>query len=229
MVLGHGQVRWAAAARLLPMRRIFFFFIIAAVAACRPEPDSMKLYDQLVVTTSFDPTADFANYHTYAITSDTVGYVSENSSDTILTSSKSDFPRPTLQAVEFNMNERGFTRVGKNESPDLGVNVVVVEDFNVFQRVVYPDPYYYPGSFYSNYYGYNSWYYYPYVNTYAYNTGVLIIELVDLKNRTPDNKVRVVWSAYMGDLYSTINLVDQTEQGIDQAFKQSTYISTTGL
>jgi hypothetical protein len=211
------------------MRKLIYVAIVFAVAGCRPEPDNMKLFDELVVTTSFDPSADFKAYVTYAITTDTIGFVSQTSSDTILTASESDFPRPALEAIRFNMNERGYTRVGKNESPDLGVNVVVVNDFNVFQQLVYPDPYYYPGSYYSSYYGYNSWYYYPYVNTYAYNTGVLIIELVDLKNRTPDNKVRVIWSAYLGDLYSTINLIDQTEAGIDQAFTQSNYISRTGL
>ena len=189
----------------------------------------MKLYDELVVTTSFDPEATFDSYKTYAITTDTIGYMANNSSQEIITASESDYPRPVLEAIRLNMDQRGFTRVGKNESPDLGVNVVVVNDFNVFQELVYPDPYYYPGNYYSGYYGYNSWYYYPYVNTYAYNTGVLIIELVDLKNRTPDNKVRIVWSAYLGDIYSTINLIDQTEAGIDQAFAQSAYISTDGI
>ena len=199
------------------------------LTSCYSEPDSKKLYDELVVTTSFDPEADFGSYGTFAMPTDTIGLVSETSSDTIITSSESEFPRPVLDAIRYNMISRGFTRVTRNENPDLGINVVVVNDFNVFQQVIYPDPYYYPGSYYSGYYGYNSWYYYPFVNTYAYNTGVLIIELVDLKNRTADNKVRVVWTAYLGDIYSTISLIDQTEAGIDQAFKQSTYIQGKGL
>ena len=81
-------------------------------------------------------------------------------------------------------NDRSYTRVDRNENPDLGVNVYVVKDLNLFQQVVYPN-YYYP-----SYYGYGSYYSYPYVNTYAYNTGALVVEIVDLKNVTPDNKVR---------------------------------------
>lgn len=207
---------------------LFFLSAVVLLAACQPEPDAQRLYDELVVTTSFDPEADFGSYVTYAMPTDTIGYSSQTSNTEFITSSQSDFPRPTLEAIEFNLNARGYTRVSRNDNPDLGINVVVVEDLNVFQSVIYPDPYYYPGSIYSGYYGYNSWYYYPFVNTYAYNTGVLIIEIVDLKNRTPDNKVRVIWTAYLGDLYSTIQLIDQTEAGIDQAFKQSPYISASG-
>jgi hypothetical protein len=205
------------------------FLWIAAVSiifsGCYPEPDSKDLFDELVVSTNYDPEADFGSYLTYAIPTDTIGLVSNQTQDTIITAQDgSDFPRPVLQAIHSAMDARGYTRVARNENPDLGINVVVVNDFNVFQQIVYPDPYYYPGSYYSGYYGYSSWYYYPYVNTYAYNTGVLIIELVDLKNKTPDNKVRVVWDAYLGDIYSTIELVNQTVDGIDQAFAQSPYI-----
>lgn len=208
------------------MLRIKFFYLVALIAllvACQPEPDSKELYDELVVSTNYDPEANFAAYNTYAIPTDTIGLISNNSSDTLITSPKSSFPRPVLEAINSALASRGYTRVARSENPDLGINVLVVNDFNVFQQVVYPDPYY--SNYYSGYYGYNSWYYYPYVNTYAYDTGVLIIEIVDLKNKTPDNKVRVVWDAYLGDVYSTINLIDQTVAGIDQAFKQSPYIS----
>jgi hypothetical protein len=96
--------------------------------------------------------------------------------------------------------------------------VYVVNDLNLFQQVVYPN-YYYP-----SYYGYGSYYSYPYINTYAYNTGALVIEIVDLKNVTPDNKVKVIWNAYLGDVYSTIDLTQQSVDAIDQAFIQSNYL-----
>jgi hypothetical protein len=191
--------------------------------ACHPEPDSVELIDQLVVATNYDPEADFSTYTTYAIPTDTIGFISNNSNDTIIVASDSNFPRPILTAIRENLNARGYSRVDKNQDPDLGINVLVVNDFNVFQEVVYPS-YGYPGNYYSGYYGYNSWYYYPYINTYAYNTGVLIIEIVDLKNRTPDNKVKVVWDAYMGDIYSTLDRIPQSEDAIDQAFDQSPYL-----
>lgn len=200
--------------------------ILAAIAgwSCQSEPDSEKLIDQMVVSTNYDPDADFGAYSTYAIPVDTIGFISNNSDDTIITSPESTFPRHVLAAIRQNLDDRGYTRVGRKDNPDIGVNVMVVNDFNMFQEVVYPGSFGYPGSYYSGYYGYGSYYSYPYVNTYAYNTGVLIIELVDLKNRTPDNKVKVVWDAYLGDVYSTIDRLAQSSEAIDQAFVQSPYL-----
>jgi hypothetical protein len=209
------------------MRKTTYFIVLILAGfswACQTEPDSAELIDQMVVSTNYDPQADFAAYTTYAIPTDTIGFVSNNSEDTIIVYPESSYPRHVLSLVRANMEARGYTRVARNQDPDIGVNVMVVNDFNVFQEIVYPNYYGYPGSYYSGYYGYGSYYYYPYVNTYAYNTGVLIIELVDLKNRTPDNKVKVVWDAYLGDVYSTIDRDAQTEEGINQAFVQSPYI-----
>lgn len=210
------------------MRLRFVHYIIIILASvgwgCQSEPDSEKLIDQMVVSTNYDTEADFAAYSTYAIPIDTIGFISNNSDDTIITSPESTFPRHVLTAIRQNLDARGFTRVNRNEDPDLGVNVMVVNDFNVFQEVVYPGYYGYPGNYYPGYWGYGSYYSYPYVNTYAYNTGVLIIELVDLKNRTPDNKVKVVWDAYLGDVYSTIDRLQQSSDGINQAFVQSPYL-----
>lgn len=205
--------------------RSFSFIVFATlfIVGCRPEPEALELVDQLVVSTNYDNTANFAAYATYAIPTDTIGFISETSNDTIIVASRSSFPKPVLQAVNAQMQARGFTRVAKNANPDLGINVLVVNDFNVFQDIVYPNNYY--GGYYGGYYGYNSWYSYPYVQTYAYNTGVLIIEIVDLKNLTPENKVRVLWSAYMGDVYSTIDLERQAVDAIEQAFTQSPYLT----
>ena len=209
------------------MRIVVCLFIgLTAVLSwsCQTEPDSEKLIDQMVVSTNYDPEADFSAYTTYAIPADTIGFISNNSADTIITSPESELPRHVLSAIRRNLDDRGYTRVSRNEDPDLGVNVMIVNDFNLFQEVVYPGGYGYPGSYYSGYWGYGSYYSYPYVNTYAYNTGVLIIELVDLKNRTPDNRVKVVWDAYLGDVYSTIDRLKQSEDAINQAFIQSPYL-----
>jgi hypothetical protein len=206
-----------------------FFYIPLLVLAgflpgCQPEPDTKQLIDQLVVATNYDQAADFSSYVTYAMPTDTIGLISNSVSDTIIVAGKSTFPRPVLNEIKSNLNARGYVQVDRSANPDIGINVLVVNDFNVFQQVVYPNSFGYPGNYYYGYYGYNSWYYYPYINTYAYNTGVLIIEIVDLKNRTPDNRVKVVWDAYMGDVYSTIDLIQQSVDAINQAFVQSPYI-----
>ena len=205
------------------IRYLIIVLLAALVSGCQTEPDSVELIDQMVVSTNFDPDADFTAFNTYAIPTDTIGFSSNNSTDTIIVARESTFPRTVLNAIRQNLDSRGYSRVSRDENPDLGVNVMVANDFNVFQQIVYPDYYGYPGSYYSGYYGYGSYYSYPYVNTYAYNTGVLIIEIVDLKNRTPDNKVKVVWNAYLGDVYSTIDREAQSTEAIGQAFNQSPY------
>lgn len=189
--------------------------------ACQPEPDALKLLDQLVVSTNYDNNVNFQSFDTYSIGTDTIGFVSNNSNDTIIIQNKSDYPRPILQKLVANLNAAGYTRVEKNANPDMRINVYVVNDFNLFQQVVYPS-YYYP-SYYGYGYGYGSYYGYPYVNTYATNTGSLVVEVLDLKNIS-QNKVKVVWSAYMGDVYSAINVIKQSEEAIDQAFVQSPYL-----
>jgi hypothetical protein len=209
------------------MKKTAYFILLIFVSfswSCQTEPDSAELIDQMVVSTNYDPEADFSAYTTYAVPTDTIGFVSNNSSDTIITSPGSDFPRQVIKAINDNLQQRGYVRVNRSEDPDIGINVMVVNDFNVFQQVVYPNYYGYPGNYYSGYYGYGSYYSYPYVNTYAYNTGVLILEIVDLKNKTPENKVKVVWNAHMGDVYSTIDRITQSTEAIDQAFLQSPYI-----
>lgn len=205
---------------------IYIFIIVVAIAGwgCQSEPDSAKLIDQMVVSTNYDPEADFSAYTTYAMPTDTIGFISNNSDDTIIVSPESTFPRHVISALKQNMDDRGYTRVTRNDNPDIGINIMVVNDFNMFQEVVYPGSYGNPGNYYGGYWGYGSYYSYPYVNTYAYNTGVLVIEFVDLKNRTVDNKVKVVWDAYIGDVYSAIDRLAQSKEAIDQAFIQSPYI-----
>lgn len=195
--------------------------ILLALISCETEPDNAKLLDELVVSTNYDKDAAFGTYATYAIPTDTIGFVSNtNPNDTILVSSTSNdfYPRKVITQVISNLNDRQYSRVDRDENPDLGVNIYVVRDLNISQQIIYPN-YYYP-----YYYGYGSYYSYPYINTYAYNTGALVVEIVDLKNVTPDNKVKVIWSAYMGDVYSTIDLVAQSTDAIDQAFVQSNYL-----
>lgn len=208
------------------MRKLFSIgvLMIMSLLACQQEPDTLKLLDELVVSTSYDTTIDFSSYFTYSLATDTIGFVSnKNPNDTIIVHQESDFPRPVLQQVELNLNNLGYTRVTKDQNPDWRINVYVINDYNLFQQVVYSS-YYYP-SYYGYGYGYGSYYGYPYVNTYAVNTGSLVVEILDLRNVTPDNKIKVIWSAYMGDVYNSIDVIKQSQKAIDQAFVQSPYLS----
>jgi len=206
------------------MQKIIGFLVVGSLCcwSCNTEPDNLRLFDEFVVSTNYDKDAAFSTYATFAIPTDTIGFISNtNPNDTIMVANSANdfYPRLVLQEVISNMNDRSYTRVDRTQNPDLGVNVYIVRDLNVSQQVIYPN-YYYP-----SYYGYGSYYSFPYVNTYAYNTGALVVEIVDLKNITPDNKVKVIWSAQMGDVYSPVNLIEQSMDAIEQAFKQSNYLN----
>ena len=199
------------------LKRILFTIpaIAITLSACQPEPDEAKLYDEFVVSTQFDEEADFSNYETYAIATDTIGWVSGNPNDTIRTY-KNDFtyPRSVINAVKSSIGSK-LTRVNVDQDPDVGMNIYIVTELNLYQQVVYPT---------YGYYGGYSGYYYPYVLTYAQNTATLVVEMVDLKNRDAQNRVRVVWSAYMGDVISSIDYETQSVDAINQAFQQSPYL-----
>lgn len=198
--------------------------IIVIAMGCEPQPDDLKLLDEFVVSTNYEPDAEFSSYLTYYMPVDTIGLVSNIASDdTIIVGP--NYARPVVNQVKSNLNVRGFQSVGRDEDPDLAINAYILKNLNIFQDVNYPPSYGYPGYYYPGYYGYYGYNYYPYVSTYAYNTGVLVLEIVDLKNVTSQNEVTVVWDAYLGDVFSSVNLSQQTLDGIDQAFLQSPYLT----
>jgi hypothetical protein len=199
------------------MKHFWIAALALATVACQPEPDNLKLYDELVVSTNFDPQAQFGSYATFAIATDTIGFASNQTADTILTHTDSELVRPIISKMRSNLEQRGYSQVAREDSPDLGVNIMIVNNLNLFQQIIDP-------GYYNYYYGYSSYYYYPYVETYVENTGTLVLQIVDLKNRNANNEVKVVWTAYLGDLISTVNRLEQTEEGIDQSFIQSPYL-----
>ena len=207
------------------MKKILYVLAVVLLFSCEPPADTMRLLDQLVVSTNYDPAANFSQYTTYSMATDTIGFYSEQSPDDtiIVQSSSNNYARPVLAKVQENMQARGFQRVARTENPDLRINVYVVNNFNVYQQINYPG-YYYP-SYYGYGYGYGGYYGgYPYVSTYSSNTGALIVEILDLRNITAEKKVKAIWNASMGDVYSTIDLVKQSQEALDQAFIQSPYL-----
>lgn len=198
----------------------FGAILFMTAGSCIPDPDNLRLLDDLVVETNYDTLSNFNSFSTFSIPTDTIGFFSNSDpGDTLLTAAESDFVRPIISRIREKTLEAGLTQVAVKDNPDIGISVFVVNNYNLFTQVYYPN-------YYSGYYGYGSYYSYPIINTYARNTGSLVIEWVDLKNKLPGNKVKVVWKAVLGDVYSTVDLIPQTERGIDQAFLQSPYLKS---
>ena len=76
-----------------------------------------------------------------------------------------------------------------------------------------------------------SGWYYSYPVTYSYDTNTLVMEIVDLTDKSEDGtqkKLPVVWDASASGFQynnSKINM-QLLLNGVDQAFNQSTYINT---
>jgi hypothetical protein len=192
--------------------------MLLAFSACRPEPEGVELVDELVVKTKVAPDVDFSAYQTYTIPTDTIGYLTNvDPNDTIREYSPSfPYPRLVIDAVKENLDTE-FTKTDIDNNPDLGVNVYVVNGLNIYQEVVTP---YYD----SYYYGYYGSYYGSYIATYVTNRATLIVEIVDLKNQDVNGGVKVLWTAFMGDVINSLDYEQQSVDAIHQAFDQSPYI-----
>ncbi|MEM9674498.1 MAG: DUF4136 domain-containing protein [Cyclobacteriaceae bacterium] len=207
------------------MKKIPFFLAAPfLLASCFSEPDLSGLDDELVVITNFDPQADFTNYATFAIP-DSIGIITDNDDDEEFVDD--DKAITVLSSIRTNMLAAGFTEVEREEDPDLGVNVFVLENLNVGGSF-YPGYWWgYPGYWPPCYWGYcGGWFpWYGWGTIYTYTTGTLVIEFIDLKNASEDNqRLDIIWTAYMGEVYTARNPVQEAVTAVDQAFRQSPYL-----
>jgi len=204
------------------MKKSLFAIAVVFFAACNEGPDLEKLVKSMVVQTSFARNINFSAYTTFFMPADTLGLLSNVNDDTIIVG---EYAQGVTARIRSRISGNGFTAAGRDADPDLAVNAYVVDNSGVFQNVTYPNYLYgYPGYFYPGYYGFGGFYNYPIVQSFSYQSGILVIELIDLKNRTPDNKLQVVWVANIGDVYTSTDPYAKVLEGIDQAFRQSPYL-----
>lgn len=202
------------------MKNYWIVLVGAALVACEPQPKLDDLTKDMVVQTAYDTSIDFTEYQTYSMSLDTIGLVSNASNATAIVN---PYATTVTTTVKKNLDGCGWQRVEPDQSPDLGVNVYIVNDVSVYQSVNYPSYYYgYPGYSYGGYYGY---YNYPYVSTYSSSRAVMVIELADLKLLDAQTKKpTVIWIANMGDLINSPNPEMKVVEAINQAFEQSNYL-----
>lgn len=218
------------------MKKIFpLLFIALAAFSCQKEPDTGKLDADFVVLTNHDTSFDFGQAKTYYVP-DSVLVIgkNENQADYWVNENSEQI----INAFVDNMRERGFELAPNKESADYGLQISFVEDTSYFLGSSYPagSPWwgYYPGYWAPGFWGgYWGGYYYPYPIMYRYNVGVMLADLLDLKapvnkETSTENKIPVVWNAYMGGLLfnSKFNL-SASLNSINQAFEQSPYLKTS--
>ncbi|MCO5234684.1 MAG: DUF4136 domain-containing protein [Chitinophagaceae bacterium] len=164
------------------------------LAGCSKDPlKNMSDEESRIYITNYDSAADFGSFHTYSI-SDSVAVIRNgNLEKHTLTETDAAF----IQAVNDNMQQRGFQRVEKDQNPDLGINISSV--FNNQTGIIsYPSYWGYYNSFYDPYYwGYGGYdYYFPFVSygVYQIREGALSIDMVNLRDVGKDNKIEGVWN-----------------------------------
>jgi uncharacterized protein DUF4136 len=202
---------------------------------CYYPPDNSEQFDDSVIVTSKDQTADFTQYATYFIRPE-IRVLDEELLNSGVVDQEilpSDTAAPLLQQTENQLQARGYRPAASKDVADLAVELD-------YARNIYSDYYCYYWSdwYYWGYPGY--YYYYPYsCDTVAWRSGMLVTNLIDIKGVVPvapppatsaaNAVLRGLWfsGVYGVEAESSDFVAARAVQGIDQAFKQSPYISTT--
>lgn len=209
------------------MKKLLFPLLMTALvaASCEKDPDMDKQDSDYTVYTDYDNSTHFNEFSTYYLP------------DSILVPGngmKADYwkdenAQSIIREVADEMEQKGYVRTDEKEKADVGMQLSYAQ-----QRIqVTATTGWYGGwwntGFWGPYWG-GGWYY-PYPVTYSYDTGTLIMEMVDLSQPADDsgqNKLPVIWHSYAsGLLYgnSRINM-QLTLRAVNQAFVQSPYLST---
>ncbi len=214
----------------MKMKKLLFLAVMMVFfASCEKDPDLNKLDSSFTVYTNYDDEAAFENYDTFYLP------------DSILLGGqgmrtsywKDENAQKLIQTVANELTDRGYTRIDEREKASLGVQLSYAEQTTQITGWV--------NGMYDGWYGgwwdlgfwgpYWGGWYYPYPVSYSYDTGTLIMELVDLTARpsSDDSKVDlpVIWQAYTTGLLSGSSHINMSlaQESVNQAFEQSPYIN----
>lgn len=196
---------------------------VALLSSCTKDPMSnLSEEESRIYITNKNNSADFSTYKTYSIP-DSVYVVSNNQ---FQGGQASTWDLQALGAVRNALESRGYVRVSRSQSPDLGINVSRL--YNTTTNVVdmqnywggyggYYDPYYWGYGGYG--YGYPS--YYALVES---TEALMSVEILDLKNASANRTINLIWNGVIrGSGVFTSNAVTS---GVQALFQQSPYIKT---
>jgi len=234
--------------RLLAQIGAVAFLAALFFPACYQYHDDTYL-DELDISLSYyDTSFNFQQYSTFAIR-DSVGLIEDHMSNSEINDFyKSGGTADQIKAyVQKHFTDLGYSQVADDENYDFGVNLVVFS----LQTTTWVG---YPGWWYG-YYDYYYWYWggwYPYwgypwyYSAYTYQTGTLLIEMVDgpslrdyriwaddksdweIQNADPSEVPEVLfrWQALVNGVAgnSADYNKDRAQRGIDEVFMQSPYL-----
>jgi len=205
-------------------RAITVLAVTVAVGAisCQKEPlKNLTPEESRIYITNHDSSANFSSYKTYNLI-DSVAIIENGHATKSLTADDQAY----IDAVDKYMQQRGYTKVSKDQNPDLAVTVNQI--FQTSTGVVsYGDYYDYYGGYWDPYYwGYSGYdYYVPYAyDIYQITEGAISIDMLDLKDATGSNKISLVWNGLVrGEGIFSAAAADAQVKAL---FDQSAYLKT---
>lgn len=204
----------------------------SSLVACYAPPAPDERFEDSIVVTSRDETANFGSFQTFFIRPDVrvldedLVEMGNEAGETLSPETSSALIEQTRQ----NLIARGYREAAVATEADLGLELV-------YARTIYTDYYCYYWSDWA-YWGYPGYYYYyPYsCDTAAWRSGMLVTNAIDLADAGPapqappatSSFLRGLWfsGVYGAEIESNAYLVQRALEGIDQSFVQSPYFVT---
>jgi hypothetical protein len=202
--------------------------ILLAGAACYPGDGPSNVQDLDVVLTLYDTEVDFSTFRTFAMPDSVVHVGSENGDNLI------DLPRTyddlILELAAENMASAGFIREPNPEENGADLVLLVGALGSSSEYWVYQDWWYYwgwyPGWGYPGYPGYGpgwGWYYPPYVGTVKFESGSIVLTLVD-PTLVDGEDIPVIWTGVTRGLLEGGGAQGRITYALNQMFTQSPYL-----
>jgi hypothetical protein len=193
-----------------------------ASMSCQKEPiNNLTPEESRIYVTNHDSSVNFSTYRTYNLT-DSVAVIDNGHATKEITAADQAY----IDAVDKYMQQRGYTKVSKDQSPDLALTVNRIYQTST-TAVSYGDYYDSYGGYwdpyYWGYYGYD--YYVPYgYAIYQITEGAISVDMLDLKDASGTHKINLVWNGLVrGEgIFNASNADTQ----VKALFDQSAYIQT---
>jgi hypothetical protein len=205
-----------------------------SLVACYAPPAPDERFEDSIVVTSHDDATDFGTFQTFFVRPDVRVLDEANlvvDPGVLPETLAPDTAATLVDQTTRNLIARGYQPAATAAEADLAVELV-------YARTIYTDYYCYYWSDWA-YWGYPGYYYYyPYsCDTASWRSGMLVTNAIDLRDAGPAPEVtpttssflRGVWFSgiYGAEVDTNAFLVQRAQEGIDQAFVQSPYFSTT--
>ena len=194
----------------------------AILFGCTKEPlNNLTEEESRIYVTNSDSTIAFSTYKTYSI-SDSVAVLDNGDSYKDL----KPVDQAYIDAVNKYMQQRGYMLVGKENNPDIGIDVNRIYNTSTgyYSYTDYWD--YYNGYWDPYYWGYEGYGYYvpSSYGIYQITEGAMSIDMLDLKNASTKGKIDVIWNGLIrGEgIFNAAN----ADPIVKALFDQSTYLQT---